>query len=365
MWSGWPPDRGGWADRSGPLCGHTSRLSWFWGMLVRIVLLDVSWWGERSSDDMVTFLVGQDTVVVSVRWQEDLRCVFLMVLTHRLLFTPDTNPLWEPHSWLKFVDGGRSWDLSLGHHNGEGSLDGEAFWVGCGWFFLGGTGGEEETPGHVQQGRFFAGRNAFSKIPISLCYMLYFEQWGVSLYHASRPPRTGSPILDVLGRQVHVEVSTTWRPLSHTEDNVGTPTPCSVLHEQLVWCPRLMHIRSMLYVISVICYLMSRIMCVCTPYNDELVVGLRSQFCTLLEVWGDWELRCWLLTRKRLYTEDRGLQVPMVLEHDYITHTYNPHTYHIHAKLWGLNFCVTLSHPSFRTFHSWSALEQETRRYYI
>jgi hypothetical protein len=39
--------------------------------------------------------------------------------------------------------------------------------------------------------------------------------------------------------------------------------------------------------------------------------------------------------------EDLGLQVPMVLEHDYIPHTY---------KIVGTQFCDTLSHPSFRTF---------------
>ena len=40
-------------------------------------------------------------------------------------------------------------------------------------------------------------------------------------------------------------------------------------------------------------------------------------------------------TKTSLYTEDRGLQVPMVLDHDYIPHTNNRHTYHIHSKLWG------------------------------
>ncbi len=66
--------------------------------------------------------------------------------------------------------------------------------------------------------------------------------------------------------------------------------------EQLVWC--LMYMWSMLYVISVTCYLMC--ICVYTSYHCELVVGLRVQFCTLLEVWGVWELGCWHLTRKRL-----------------------------------------------------------------
>ncbi len=30
-----------------------------------------------------------------------------------------------------------------------------------------------------------------------------------------------------------------------------------------------------------------------------MVVGLETHFCALLEVWGGWDLGCWLLTRKR------------------------------------------------------------------
>ena len=42
-----------------------------------------------------------------------------------------------------------------------------------------------------------------------------------------------------------------------------------------------------------------------------------------------------------LYTEDRGLQVPIVLDHDYIPHTH---------KIVGTQFCDTLSHPSLGRF---------------
>ena len=101
------------------------------------------------------------------------------------------------------------------------------------------------------------------------------------------------------------------------EDTVGVVAPRSSTDstEQLVWC--LMNMWSMLYVISVICYL--RCICVCTSYHCELVVGLRKQFWTLLLTFD---------------IEDRGIQVSMVLDHNYIPHT----------------FCDTLSHPSFRTF---------------
>jgi hypothetical protein len=50
------------------------------------------------------------------------------------------------------------------------------------------------------------------------------------------------------------------------------------------------HMWFVLYVFSVICYLIP--ICVYTSYHCELVVGLRAQFYTLLEVWGDWELGC-------------------------------------------------------------------------
>ena len=65
-WSGCPPDRGGWVDISGPLCGHASRLRWF-GKTPR-TLCPCS--GRRA-------------------W----RGVFLMVLTRARLFVPDTNLL--------------------------------------------------------------------------------------------------------------------------------------------------------------------------------------------------------------------------------------------------------------------------------
>ena len=62
-------------------------------------------------------------------------------------------------------------DLGLGQLLGEGSLYGEVFWVGCGWFFLGGWGGEEETPGHVHQGHFSLDDTRFQTAPsyLTLC----------------------------------------------------------------------------------------------------------------------------------------------------------------------------------------------------
>ena len=48
-------------------------------------------------------------------------------------------------------------------------------------------------------------------------------------------------------------------------------------------------------------------------FSGELVVGLWTQFCKLLEVWVDWELGCWHLTRKCLWW------------------SWNMMTYHIHT----------------------------------
>ena len=61
---------------------------WMSGYLCSIV------WSRVS----VVLVWGNATVVVPVRWQEDLRDVFLMTLTHAHLFVPDTNLLWGPHS---------------------------------------------------------------------------------------------------------------------------------------------------------------------------------------------------------------------------------------------------------------------------
>jgi hypothetical protein len=47
---------------------------------------------------------------------------------------------------------------------------------------------------------------------------------------------------------------------------------------------------SYVHVVYVTCYLIH--ICVCTSCHYELVVGLRAQFYTLLEVWGGWELGC-------------------------------------------------------------------------
>ena len=65
---------------------------------------------------------------------------------------------------------------------------------------------------------------------------------------------------------------------------------------------------------------------VCRSYYYKLVGGLRTQFFTLLEVWGGRELACWLAvldTKMSPYDGDRVLQVVM---------GWNIITYHIHTS---------------------------------
>ena len=66
------------------------------------------------------------------------------------------------------------------------------------------------------------------------------------------------------------------------------------------------------------CYLMR--ICVITYYCKG-VVGLGAQFCTLLEVWVLGVGMSTLGAQTSLYAEDRGIQVPMALEHDNIVGT--------------------------------------------
>ena len=90
--------------------------------------------------------------------------------------------------------------------------------------------------------------------------------------------------------------------------------------------------------------------CVCTSYYIiPLRTGGGTSDTVLHTVRGVGGLGIRILTfdtKTSRYVEDRGLQVPTVLEHDYIPHSYNPDTCHRHTKLWG----HSVPRPSFRTF---------------
>jgi hypothetical protein len=127
---------------------------------------------------------------------------------------------------------------------------------------------------------------AFEQTHFSCC-ILYIEQWGFRCFMIQAivdgDPRASRPWSDT-----YVVVVSTTDDLFHALKTIWGPDALRSVTdstEQLVWC--LMNMWSMLHVISVIYYL-TRI-CICTSYYCELVVGLRAQFYTLLEVWGDWE----------------------------------------------------------------------------
>ena len=62
--------------------------------------------------------------------------------------------------------------------------------------------------------------------------------------------------------------------------------------------------------------------CVIT-YYCKVVVGPGAQLCTLLEVWVLGVGMSTLGAQTALYVEDRGLQVPMTLEHNLLGRLYS------------------------------------------
>ncbi len=99
-----------------------------------------------------------------------------------------------------------------------GGLDWEVFWVGRGFFSSGDGGGEEETPGQVLLSRFL--KTTWVSEQSFLCYILYNEQWRFHcciIRPSWRCPRSSRSWVDTCD----VQVSTTWRPLPHTEDSEG------------------------------------------------------------------------------------------------------------------------------------------------
>jgi hypothetical protein len=74
-----------------------------------------------------------------------------------------------------------------------GNLMGRRFWVGRGCFFLGGRGRGNGTPGSVLLRRFH--RTTRVQTVLSVCYILYVEQWGFRCSMSS-DHREGGPVLD-------------------------------------------------------------------------------------------------------------------------------------------------------------------------
>jgi hypothetical protein len=89
------------------------------------------------------------------------------------LFVLTTNPRRGPYIW--FVNGGCWWDLSLGHHIGEG----KSWWTDVlgrlspGWFFLTGWGGKRKRQGKYYR-VVFTGDTRFPRVPFFMLYIIYW-----------------------------------------------------------------------------------------------------------------------------------------------------------------------------------------------
>ncbi len=122
----------------------------------------------------------------------------MMVSTHGLLLVLGVDPF-AGVLCPGFTHGDCLWDLSMGYHTGVGKFDGEAFWVGCGWFFVGGVGeGKRRLQGTFSMVCFFHWTMQVSEHPF-LCYTLYIERWRFrcSIFRPSRRgPRSVTPWAD-------------------------------------------------------------------------------------------------------------------------------------------------------------------------
>ena len=83
--------------------------------------------------------------------------------------------------------------------------------------------------------------------------------------------------------------------------------------------------------------------CVIT-YYCKVVVGSGAQLCTLLEVWVLGVGMSTFVAQTALYVEDRGLQVPMTLEHNLLGRLYS-------LGAWPtISFQVTIKHTTLVKF---------------
>ena len=130
------------------------------------------------------------------------------------------------------------------------SLDGETFWVGCG-FFLGGVGVGKRT----RQGKYcrvvFAGDARVQTDPFF--YVIYYIlSSGGFVGTWFRPSRT-TPDPRCPGQHVLFKLGQFDEPLQHTEDSEGPATPRSTTDstEQWVWCLMHMSLCYMLFLLYV------------------------------------------------------------------------------------------------------------------
>ncbi len=164
-------DWGGWAGSPGPLCGHTSGWVWCGNHLVVVSHTMTGGFQMRVLDDVKTWSLIRPGHESSVRSAQLIRRWGLFRKS-----APGSSHWW----W--------------------GSLDGEAFWVGCGFFFL----GERERgsgDGRSPSAWFvFSLDNASFRTTLFMVYIIYWAV-EVSLQYLQTIVK-GPPVRDALGRHV-------------------------------------------------------------------------------------------------------------------------------------------------------------------
>ena len=134
-----------------------------------------------------------------------------------------------PMHWI------RGWGLAYGiypwQRTGDGRFDGEAFWMGCGFFSWGGGGGEEELQGTTAE--TFSQTTRVPNSPVYV-YIIYCAV-EVSLQPCERPSRTVTPILDALGRHVRCSGFDNPSTESRIEDGEGAAAPRSATDSTEQW----------------------------------------------------------------------------------------------------------------------------------
>jgi hypothetical protein len=179
--------------------------------------------------------------------------VFLMTSKHGHLMVLGVDPFVEVR-YTGFTDGDCLWDLSLWQHSGDGKFDGETFLCRLLIFFFGGRdrgrGGSRARTAES----FSQDDTRFQTVPFFHVIYYVFRSGGfvVAYFRSSRKvPSTSMPWTVTCV----VQTSITRRPVPRIEDSEGDDVPrsCSTTDstDQWVWC--FIHIRFMLYVISVIC----------------------------------------------------------------------------------------------------------------
>ena len=104
------------------------------------------------------------------------------------------------------------------------SLDGEAFWVGCGWFFLGGRG---RGKGNSRSRTTESFSQDDTRFRTSLFYVIYYIFTVGFRFSMCQTIANGAQRSSMPWAVCAVQVGTSRQPRAHTEDSEGTVAPRS------------------------------------------------------------------------------------------------------------------------------------------